>query len=730
VKKLIGVLAVLLFIGGSLGLYYALNKMIEPESPVTKEEAVEPEPEEEEPAEPETDPGSPLENITPGRIEEVPPQKLRQFEATVKAAKNEAAIDRWTHAKSLLRQAIDSTSNTALRAIAGKEMGDVLLQEAKVKPWPNALAAQQYLEGARELEADPQRQQEIDELLTETRELLYTKELERIPESGSYFQMKQVLEQAKPIMTDEDQQYEYKLREANAKQQLLINPVWFKEYMLEHPDENPEDVRARLRDEAIDGYDWLVENTTGRIRDEALFRTAQLMVHEGLYDQADKTIQAFLNNEPTVFIPETMLLLAKIAQETGDSRKASSLLMQYIERYGITRESQQQAMDVVDEMVENGYYRDASDTLDKLSRHPQLIAQAGDMRARSLLLKAEYYQQIDEPENAEEILSKLVTQDFPPDIKQAAVSRLFEMQLAKNRGNIEMLLTGIQAVEADPDNEYAKNILVQMARTVEQMGLPQYAKEIYEKIALLGMAVSESVDSTNQIPLSIEAATLGTARCYFKEGNDVRADYLLRQICNNYEIGPLQSEAAFWWAQIAFKNDQLQEASRRLGLMDLSSLPPAFTAKARVLDHFINIKLGISNDEVIGPVLGELAQIPGSEHEFLSTYYSSFFELWDQRDDLDAMKKWYEGCRRSPHQELIPLNDFFYRIANRLMAEEGDRAVLSYIESGDDVLPPEQRDELLNELWADYIPELQRIKLTNRSIKLAINELYRKKHGR
>lgn len=730
-KKTSILLILLLFLGASAGLYYALTRYLSKDKERLQkklEEIEEPEKKEEEEESNEVV-ELPTPSYSQNDVKEIPPAQLQAFDQLLGDAQNEAAIDRWEMAKGLLRSAIDMTSNATLRAMAAEEMGSVLLEEAQTTPWPNALAAEQYLEGALELEKDPGRRERTETLLQQTKELLYASELAEIPETGNLFQMQKALDQAKPFMNNTPaQQMEYKLREANTLQQTVLNPSWFKEYLFDHPDENSTAVKDRLRSEAMSEYQWLTEHAAGPVRDEAYFRMAQLYMEQKDYDRADQTIQAFLDNEPMTYIPETMLLLARIAQAKGDPRRANHLLSQHIERYGITRESQNQIMEAIDEMAQLGFYKEASDSLTALMRQPQLEPQATELEAQSMLYMAEYYFKINEPENADDVLSRLATGDYPPAIKQAAVSRLFETQLARNKNNIEMLLTGIQAVESDPENEHAKNILIQMAKTVEQMGLPVYAQEIYDKIALLGMA-ADNASATGSVPLSIEAATLGTARCYYKEGNDIKADYLFRKICNNYDVGPLQSEAAFWWAQIAFRNGQLQEASRRLGLMDLTALPPDFTAKAKILDQFINIRLGISNDEIIDPALRELASLPDADRDFAQTYYPAFFDMWEKRRDLTAMKRWYDGCRASPHRAVLPLDDFFLRIANLILEDGTLNDLLAYINGPDDVLPGDQREQLLNDLWTPFLQDIKQLNLTNQGIKLALSELYRKRKG-
>ncbi len=728
-KNMTMLLVLLFFIGAGAGLYYLLTRYLEKEkAELAKklEEVQKPEPEEEEE---ETEPVElPAAQYSTEDVKEIPPGTLQAFDQLLGDAQNEAAIDRWERAKGLLRSAIDLTSNATLRAMAASEMGSVLLQEAKVQPWPNALAAEQYLEGALEIETNPERREQAETLLKQTKEILYSSELAEIPESGSLFQMNRALEQARPFMETPARQREYSLREANTLQQTLLNPAWFKEYLYDHPDEDPATVKDRLAEQALAKYQRLTEEAEGAIRDEAYFRIAQIYMSQQQYDKADQTIQAFLDNEPMTFIPETMLLLAKIAQAKGDPRRANHLLTQHIERYGLEGDTQSQVLQVVDEMAEQGFYKEAADALDDLSRQTAFETQANDLQAKSQFYRAEYYFKIKDPEKAEDILSALAAGDYPPAIKQAAVSRLFETQLSRNKGNIEMLLTGIEAVESDPENEHAKKILIQMARTIEQMGLPVYAQELYDKIAMLGIAADKDVGE-GKAPLSIEAATLGTARCHFKEGNDIKADYLLRKICNNYDVGPLQSEAAFWWAQIAFKNGQLQEASRRLGLMDLSTLPDDFTAKAKILDQFINIRLGISNDEIIEPVLQELASLSESDRDFAKTYYPAFFDMWEKRGDLDAMKRWYNGCRTSPHRSVIPLDEFLLRIANHIMETASLPELLAYLNDVDNTLPEEQREQLATDLFASHLADIKQINLANQSIKMSLSELHRKRKG-
>jgi len=658
-------------------------------------------------------------------IEDVP--MIHFFNKEFRKAQGEAGVHHWSNAKARLRRLINITTNLpVLQAIAGQEMGTILVEEARTSPWPNALAAEQYLEGVLELNKNPERLPQIQNLLLEARKILYSYQLKELPETGSYFQMAELLEKAKPVLSSAQQQLEVKLAEANMLQQVFMNPAWFRSYMRQHPDEVPAAAKARLREKIMNDYLWLTQNTRGDIRDEAFFKSAQLLAYEGEYEDADKMVQAFLENGPLSMIPETMILLAKIARATGDTRKAAQLLMQAIDRYGLTRESQQEMDQVINELVEQEHYKVAADTLEKLMHNAQLMENAPDYSARRLVLMAQHYKKTGQPDKAEEIYSRIILSDYSPALKQAAVSKLFEIYLSKNKGTLEMLLIGIETVEADPDNEYANAILLQMAETVEKMGLPRYAQEIYDKIAILGLAIAESSGDTNALPFSIDAATLGTARCYYKEGNYIKADYLFRKICNNYALGPLHAEAAFWWAQVAFDTDQLQEASRRLGLIDFSYLPPVYAAKASVLAQYISIKMGISNEEIITPVLHDLASLPETEHAFLRQYYTVFFEMWNTHKDLDAMKKWYLGCLQSPHQSLIPLDYYFYTIANEIMQKDGKKALFTFINSDDDLLPAEQKKQLLADLWVPRIDEMKTISLNNHNLKLAIAELHKK----
>ena len=302
--------------------------------------------------------------------------------------------------------------------MAAQEMGNVLLQESKITPWPNALAAQQYLRGSLELDTDDVRKRKTKELLAEAEKILYGNQLKTLPEMGSYYQMQKTLEEARPRMTSPEEQLELKLREANIKQRVVMNRAWMREYLQDHPDVSEDDARSMLRDEAIDDYSWISEHADGDVRDEAYFRAAQLLVHDGQYARADKTIQAFLNNEPMEFIPETMMLLARIARATGDPRKATNLLKQSIDRFGVTREAQVNLLEVVDDLVAAGYNKDASEALKQLSLHPQMEYQGPELFARSQLLMAQYYRDIEEPNKAQDLLSRLVMNDSPPGIKQ------------------------------------------------------------------------------------------------------------------------------------------------------------------------------------------------------------------------------------------------------------------------------------------------------------------------
>ncbi|NCD33093.1 MAG: hypothetical protein EOL87_06680 [Spartobacteria bacterium] len=652
----------------------------------------------------------------------------KMFDKLLKRAESEEGIRRWTHARTYLRSALDLTTNTELRARASAQMGRVLLKEADASPWPNLLVAQQYLNAAIDYEKDPANLENDEKLLREAEERWVLYQLQNLPENGSYYEMRSVLNNAETLMTSPKQRKEYELFQANSIERVLTDRLWMNEYMQMNPTNIPvPEVRTNLYRKTLTEYDRLADGDRSELGDEARFRKAELMVSDGDFVGADEQVQKFLGNEPTIFIPDTMMIMGQIAAAQDNPRKACRLFYQLAERYGLNRELETELYKVIDELIAQGFYEKAAEILKMMSNLPEMRYQAADMRMRAEVLMAKYYFSAGNIDAAEDILGRLALGDYPSDIKQEAVAMLFDTELKRGVSPIQMLIIGLQAVDADPNNIKAKAILVKVAKTIENMGLYEYARDIYEKIAILGMAVTESTTATNKLPISIEDATLGVARCFYHEGDDVQANYLLRRICNSYSVGPQQGEAAYWWSMISYHTNQFVEASRRLSLIDNDLLENDLATQVQVQQNLVNLAMGISGGEIINRTMSSLnAMTEKFNVAFLHEAYTKIFDFWTQQEDLDAMIGWMVGSEKSPHKELIPVNTFFYTIANLVMDKQGVRGLETYLNDYSYIIDPEHKRNLAKELYLDYLPVVQKLRIGNEALKLELKDYYKK----
>ena len=128
-------------------------------------------------------------------------------------------------------------------------------------------------------------------------------------------------------------------------------------------------------------------------------------------------------------------------------------------------------------------------------------------------------------------------------------------------------------------------------------------------------------------------------------------------------------------------------------------------------------------------MLRELAQLPPTETDFLRHYHRRFFDIWEERRELDAMIRWFRGSARSPHAGLLPVDYFFYRTARKVMNRRGMPGLLRFVNDSRDILGDEKCDRLLADFRADLLPEIRRVALASRTLNESLSDLERNRRA-
>ena len=313
------------------------------------------------------------------------------------------------------KQALELARTPDERFAAGLAVGNGYLALAKKKPDPYSMIAEQYFEAIIDEDSNQDRLEQayigvleagsLDKdmsmvntaskgalsFLTDmkTRAEFITKQMDVALEVGGWKDIELVLKELEPFLEDEDWRQQFAYRVALINEQLLLRDDWFREYAEQFPERDPEQLRRELLKKTISNFQQLADSGDSQIRDDCMFRIAKLLCYEGQFNEAQHYVQIFLNNEPTIHLDETLLLLSRMARIEGETEKAENLISLFIKRYRLSTQAIKEFMAVIRQLEEEDRYSDALKLVQQYLKLatgqpmlPELLAKAAELANR------------------------------------------------------------------------------------------------------------------------------------------------------------------------------------------------------------------------------------------------------------------------------------------------------------------------------------------------------------
>ncbi len=541
---------------------------------------------------------------------------------------------------------------------------------------------------------------------------------------GTWAEARDLILEVRKYMDLEGYREKIFLRDAMFAEKMLINDKWFEQWLDYRKSEGDAsgDVakfRKRLYEKTVGVFERLSKCGIARISEEALFRASRLLYREGDYELAQQHLDRFLAMEPHIRQVEAMMLFTQLSRALGKERRAEMLISSFLERFHWNEVAAEEFEWVIDQAVKNGKHDKALSLIDQYKHLPEgnkdlmdLLQKAGRIAIDSKMYKKAlgYYTELLSVAGHDKVrghamvqiaamernlgndneslkwISKFLGRYPYHDQRGKALYMLLDIQIEKGASDGTVIKTAIAAVNADSRNEKALDTLMLVGRKLEAMGLPGLAQEQYDKISLLRFVKTGKSTGPRFIHLDNEStiakAILGNARCLMKIGEEVKADRLLRELCNSLEPGRLHSEAAYNWALIALKNDQAREAMRRFNLIHTELADKHVAAKTVFEKMRLNMGERGYSKEAADDLLAHISDMPGKDNtEFIRKAYLACFDSLYQEGRLDEMKELLELVRLNNHSDYIPMVEMNLRLGKSILKDRGMEAFIAYIKS-------------------------------------------------
>jgi tetratricopeptide (TPR) repeat protein len=646
---------------------------------------------------------------------------MAEAEELVKAYRDDDAMK-------CLGLAIDNAPDVESKALAGLQMGWLLLGKAQGRREPHALAAHQYLSAVVELTQDEEKLKKAYMGLVKSSRLignvqsaydairgaiLLAKDpadeaewrlqyLEVCAELGSWPEMNRFLKELEPSLASVKGGVPYQVMQFTARERLLQNPAWFDEYQRQHSEEPRDKLRTVLLNEAVELSEKIVKRASPEIRDDCYYRLAMLCYGESQYGMSTDYIQKFLDGEPSVRKPDALLLLTRLSVARGDLDAALKIITVYLKRFGFSESAEYDVAAVIDALEKRNRLEDAyrftRDVLGipvRWNQWPHFYVKAACL-ANKLGLKedaAQYHAMLVESSPGEKILSeaastlaaislerndllgadKWLVEYLTQHMDSAQTEKLYDLldiRIKLNAPLSEILLVGKLAADANPSSPKALAAKMAVAHRMEEVGLSATAEDKYNGTAMLGYMAAEQ-NLTGTVMTAITDATLGKARCLLAKGDTLKADHLLREVCRLSPRGPIRSEAAYWWATIARGMGQCKEALRRLGLVDPSTIPAELAAGVEFEKSMVDLTAGRKPAVSIKDLFDRLtAAVPKEHSDVVRRAYTSYFDELEKQESAEDMQALLAHAVQSPYTNEIPLKSFALRLADVVLKQK------------------------------------------------------------
>ncbi len=672
-----------------------------------------------------------------------------------KAAELESMGDE-NQAYVMYQTAIDLAERQTDKARAGRLMGEFLLKRARSQASPFAAMARGYLESALVLENDPVETMilnkhliEIARLLNETRALaevseqalalssdldekleLLMAQFDALLAIGSWSETHSVIEQIKKLAESADGQKRQaaQFRRAQYQERLLSDDAWLQSW-LSAPNMrvNPMTARTDLLKDTIALFDMLAENSP-ELAEECLFRSARLCSAENLFDEARARIRRFFEQNYHSHEADIVLLLARIARLEGNTRQTQTLIAQLLQRYEWMDKATDELLAVVEQAEAVGHQVEAFEILDEFLKVTadreglaRLAYKAGDMAARLklydramelltraeqarpdddllvsiLMAKANVCLQRKDYVEAQRWLTLSLTR-FPYDPRRGkALYQLVDVFRKSHAPLASILVVMSMAIDAAPNDPAALEVMMQLAKRYEEIGLFTRAEEKYAKVALLH-TVDAAGRARSSDSMLVSEALLGSARCLVRTGDFVRADRILRGLTRNLSSGPLFNEAVYLWATLAVAQDQRAEAMRRLNMMELARCPKDIRTRAQLERLLLEVADKGRDPASVVAFVDSVKILPQEDlNAYARRAYVVCFDRLARARDINGMQQFIDQVAGSV--QSLPVAAWVMRLASEVLAEHGVPAFMSCLNRNFDNLQsasPEQVAEV------------------------------------
>lgn len=502
-----------------------------------------------------------------------------------------------------------------------------------------------------------------------------------------------------------DLQEDVALAKALVKERVATDPAWRKQAVDLMPAGSKPPSVASCIEAAIVDCEKLVNSQRVRTAAEASFRCARLHMAAGERDKAVRYVTDVIGLATSLHQAEVLDIIRKWRDQSGDSVQVRELLNAFVAQFPWNSVSVDDLLAVTDGLAAMGRTDDAMKIMMKFSSMPLKAPGSGVFLSRAIDLGLK----LDRTDDVERIAELLLAMDeseahtgkailacaevarrkkdfatasvwvsrylaaFPCDRKKNEVLlRLFDIERERKASAVALVAIALEAVEEKSADDMAMPVLLKASRILEDMGMFALASEQYDRIVILYRLMPADDRNAARLKPEIAEAMLGSARCYLRTGERVKADRLLREISNLGQPEVVLSEAALHWALMAFQDRQYMEARRRLGICKPDLLPRVLKPRAAILEKLVDVASGkASKEQVMAVIEASKSLTPDEERTFVTSVYSVCLNRLIDLKARDEMVQLFRAAAQGGHASSLPLGDFSMRIALFLVTNAG-----------------------------------------------------------
>ncbi len=532
---------------------------------------------------------------------------------------------------------------------------------------------------------------------------------------GAYADAAPLLAELTTLPLDTRRASAVELAKARLAHRSATDDVWAQARAAAHL-ERTHVLRSSWADEADAAYQRVLATGDVTLRGEAAFRRAELLLQIGRPDQALAQLERMAREELRWREDKMWDLTIRLAEIQGQAARAAELLSAFVRRFPWNDVPRARFLSLLRQMADRGYREAALDYADRYLRMPA----AREVRPALLLWAAETAETNGEPQRAEAYyrelwqlrpeetyaraaacaLARRAQARGCPDEASAIFSDfLARFPHAEKKGEMLLLLyenerrrplswltrvnIALAAAQDIPEDPRVCDVLLDLARWLEDIGLYAMALQYYQKVPLLGYTAEggEKPQSDPQVLHVIHRALLGSARCYLRMGERLKADHLFRELCSEREAGLVRSEAACHWTFMAIHAGQQAEARRRLALVHESDLAPELRARLRAETALLDLATAPQPDDAaLQRFFEALSSLHAEEQrQWVVRAYRTCLDRLEALRAVENAKTFLEQAAHSPYASLLPMTEFYCRVARLILEESGLDALAAYM---------------------------------------------------